>query len=311
MNAIRVEAPGFLTSVQDLGRPGHAAAGVSASGAADPLALRIGNRLVGNLEGAAALEMTMVGGSFRFEADGVFALAGADTGARIDDRAVASWRPYPFRGGETLVCTALRRRARAYLCVRCGILVPPVFGSASTHLLTGMGGYEGRALHAGDRLVVGAAGSRAPIDRPVDPSAIPGYRRGEPFRATVGPQASWFAPEARAALFGTEWPVSEACDRMGIRLAGPRIQALSARELLTEGVPLGAVQIPPGGLPIVLFVEHQTTGGYPKIANVIAADLARLGGLRPRETLRFEVTSIPAAHALLHAQEEALDALFR
>jgi biotin-dependent carboxylase-like uncharacterized protein len=311
VNAIRVAAPGFLTTVQDLGRPGHAAAGVSASGAADPLALRIGNRLVGNVDGAAALEMTMVGGSFRFEADGVFALAGADTGARLDDRPVVPFRPHPVRSGETLACTALRRGARAYLCVRGGVVVPPVFGSASTHLLTALGGCEGRALRAGDRFVLGAAENRPPFYHAVDPSTIPGYLLGESFRVTVGPQASWFAPEAHAALVETEWSVSEACDRMGIRLSGPRIDTLEPRELLTEGVPLGAVQVPPSGQPIVLFVEHQTTGGYPKIANVIAADLARLGRLRPRDALRFEAISRAEAVALLRAQEEALDALFR
>jgi antagonist of KipI len=309
VNAIRVEAPGFLTTVQDLGRPGHAAAGVSASGAADPLALRIGNRLVGNVDGAAALEMTMVGGAFRFETDGVLALAGADTGARIGDRSIVPWRPCPIRAGETVGCSAMRSGARAYLCVRGGLSVPSVLGSASTHLLTGLGGFQGRALRAGDRIGLAAAETRAPLDRAVDPSTIPGYRHGEPFRVTVGPQASWFAAEERTALFDEDWSVSEACDRMGIRLQGPPIRSTDARELLTEGAPLGAVQIPPGGLPIVLFVEHQTTGGYPKIANVIAADLARLGRLRPRDTLRFEEVSLAKAHVLLRAQEEALDAI--
>jgi biotin-dependent carboxylase-like uncharacterized protein len=311
VNSIRVEAPGFLTTVQDLGRPGHAAAGVSASGAADPVALRIGNRLVGNADGAAALEMTMVGGSFRFEADGVFALAGADSGAVLGDRPVVPWRPFPVESGARLVCSALRGGARAYLCVRGGLEVPLVFGSASTHLMTGLGGYEGRALHGGDHVMLGTAASRAPSYRTVDPSAIPGYGRIEPFRVTEGPQESWFAREERAVFYETEWGVAEACDRMGIRLTGTRIQPIASRELLTEGVPLGAVQIPPGGLPIVLFVEHQTTGGYPKIANVIAADLARLGRMRPRDTLRFEAISLAGARALLAAQEEALDALFR
>jgi len=310
VSALCVMAPGFLTTVQDLGRPGHAAAGVSASGAADPVALRIGNRLVGNGDEDAGLELTMVGGSFHFEADGVFALAGADTGARLGDRDVAPWRPCKAQAGETLVCGALRGVARAYLCVRGGVAVPLVFGSASTHLLTGLGGFEGRALRAGDRLLLGSPGKGATFDRAVDPSAIPGYRPGEPFRATEGPQASWFAPEAQAVFYDTRWRVAEACDRMGIRLSGPSIRPVEPRELATEGVLSGAIQVPPGGLPIVLFVEHQTTGGYPKIANVIAADLARLGGLRPRDTIRFEAISVSAARALLRAQEEAIDALF-
>jgi antagonist of KipI len=310
MSAVVVTAPGFLTTVQDLGRPGHAADGVSASGAADPIALRIGNRLVGNVEHAAGLEMTLRGGSFRFEADGLVALTGPDATARIGDRAVTPWRPSVVRAGDTLHCSGLNGGARGYLCVRGGIAVPLVFGSASTHLLTRLGGFEGRALRAGDRLSLGTAIHGAPHPGAVDPSDVPGYRAGEPFRATEGPQSSWLAALSLATLYETEWRVDEACDRMGIRLKGPRIETLAPRELVTEGVPLGAIQLPPSGLPIVLFVEHQTTGGYPKIANVIAADLARLGGLRPRDTLRFEAISLTVARSLLREQEEALDALF-
>lgn len=308
MSELLVEAPGFLTTVQDLGRPGYAASGVSASGAADPVALTIGNRLVGNEARAAALEMTIVGGAFRFEDDGVVALTGADPGARLGDRPAAPWRAVTVRAGETLTCTALRGGARAYLCIRGGISVPLVLGSASTHLLTALGGFAGRALRAGDRVPLGTAGTRAPVRDPIDPSEIPGYRPGDPFRVTPGPQASWFDGHATSILYDSEWRVAEACDRMGIRLEGGRIHMIGPRELVTEGVALGAIQVPPAGAPIVLFVEHQTTGGYPKIANVIAADLARLGTLRPRDSLRFAPVSLTEARALLRAQQEALDA---
>lgn len=310
MTAFRVIAPGFLTTVQDLGRRGHAASGVSASGAADPLALRIGNRLVGNDEGAAALEMTMSCASLRFEADAVFALTGAGIEARLDDRAIAPWQCVAARAGQTLTGTATRDGARAYVCLRGGIAVPLVFGSASTHLLTGLGGYEGRALRAGDRLELGPATARPPHEGRIDPFAIPGYRRGDPLRVTVGPQASWFPAETHALLYETPWRVGPACDRMGIRLTGPALASATRRELPSEGVGVGAIQVPREGLPIVLFVEHQTTGGYPKIANVVSADLARLGSLRPGDTVRFGAISLDGARALLRAQEEALDALF-
>lgn len=309
MSAIVVEAPGFLTTVQDLGRPGHAASGVSASGAADPIALSIGNRLVGNEGGAAALEMTIVGGTFRFEDDGVVALTGADPGARVGELPVAPWCAVPVRAGETLACTAFRGGARSYLCIRGGISVPHVLGSASTHVLTGLGGFAGRALRAGDRIPLGTAATRASVPGPIDPSVIPGYRHGEPFHVTRGPQSSWFDAGARSTFYASEWRVAEACDRMGIRLTGEAIRPIAPRELLTEGVALGAIQVPPSGAPIVLFVEHQTTGGYPKIANVIAADLARLGALRPRDTIRFEPVTLTTARARLRAQKEALDAL--
>jgi antagonist of KipI len=310
VSGIVVTAPGFLTTVQDLGRPGRAALGVSASGAADPIALRIGNRLVGNVEHAAALEMTLLGGSFRFEADAVFALTGADGKAHLGDRPVSPWKPAVVRAGETLSCSGFSGGARGYLCVRGGFTVPLVFGSASTHLLSRMGGFEGRPLREGDRIRLGDAVSSAPHDGAVDPSDVPGYRAGARFRATEGPQAGWFPSGSQAAVYETEWRVDEACDRMGIRLLGPRIEAETGRELVTEGVALGAIQLPPSGLPIVLFVEHQTTGGYPKVANVIAADLARLGGLRPRDTVRLEPISFAAARKLLREQEASLDALF-
>jgi len=310
MNAIVVEAPGYLTTVQDLGRPGHAAIGISASGAADPIALRIGNRLTGNDDGAAALEMTVVGGVFRFECDTVIALAGADAAARLRGRPVVPWQAYAVGLGDTLTCSAVRDGARAYLCVRGGVAVPLLYRTASTHLLTGLGGFKGRALVAGDRLTLGDPAPCGPFASPVDPSMIPGYRRGERFRVTKGPQADWFSPDVTAAFHDALWRVAEACDRMGIRLDGPELRIADPRELLTEGVCLGAVQIPSGGLPIVLSVEHQTTGGYPKIANVIAADLARLGTLRPRDTIRFAPVDLTEARALFREQQDALDALF-
>jgi biotin-dependent carboxylase-like uncharacterized protein len=192
------------------------------------------------------------------------------------------------------------------LCVRGGIDVPLVLGSASTHLVTGLGGLEGRALRAGDRLAIGARIVAESSSRPIDPQVIPGYRAGSPFRVTDGPQVGWFSDAWRAAFLDATWTVTESCDRMGIRLEGPVLERRDAREVVTEGVPLGAVQVAGDGRPIILFVEHQTTGGYPKIANVISADLARLGQLRPRDRIRFVCVSLDEARAALRAQEMAI-----
>jgi len=309
MSALFVMSAGFLTTVQDLGRPGYAALGVSASGAADPIALRIGNRLVGNEPAAAGLEMTLVGASFRFESDACVALTGAEPGAAVAGRPVPCWQACAVAAGEVLTCGPLRGGARAYLCVRGGVEVPHVLGSASTHLTTGLGGLAGRALRAGDLCIVGAPGPGTPRHRPIDPSDLPGYRRGEAVRVTDGPQASWFADATRTTLVASRWRVAEASDRMGIRLHGPSLAPTVARELLTEGVALGAIQVPSDGQPIVLFVEHQTTGGYPKIANVAAVDLARLGQLRPRDTVRFESISFDEAVALARDQNAVLGTL--
>jgi antagonist of KipI len=294
---IRVLSPGLQTTVQDLGRFGYTHFGVSASGAADPLALRAGNLLVGNVENAAALEMTLVGGAFEFETDAVIALTGSDFGAGLP-----LWTAVEIKAGETVRCGATRSGARGYLAVRGGIGVPRVMGSASVHIVTGVGG---RPLRAGDALPIGGAAIRRP--RAVGPRGrprAPEFARSGPLRVTPGPQAHWFSGE----LYGAAYQVAEESDRMGIRLRGPAIPS-PAGHMLTEGVPLGAIQVPPDGQPIILFVEHQTTGGYPKPANVISADFWRLGQLRPRDEVRFERVTLQQALDLLRQQEQWLYAL--
>ena len=298
MSALVVEAPGFLTTVQDLGRPGLAACGIPASGAADPMALRIGNRLVGNRDGAAALEMTLVGCSVRFEADACVALTGTEP----------IWKAFAVRAGEALTCGPIRAGARSYLCVRGGLDVPQVLGSASTHLGSRLGGFEGRRLKSGDRLGIGPPPARPVRSEPVDPRGLPGYGPG-PLRIVWGRQASWFATGARARLVDAEWTVSAASDRVGLRLGGPPLAASRTDELVTEGVAPGAIQVPPDGVPILLGVDRPTTGGYPKIAHVIAADLARVGQLRPNGRLRFKPTTIEEAVSVLRQQAHALEAL--
>ena len=288
---IRVIEAGFQTTVQDLGRFGYAHLGVSASGAADALALRAGNLLVGNAENAAAIEMTLTGGTFLFDADAVVALTGADF-----DASLPLWTPVAIKAGTTVRCGAARAGVRGYLTVRGGIAVPKVLGSASVHLLSGVGG---RQLQAGDVLPVGDGAVRQANWSTVAPPVNEG-----PLRVTPGPQAGWFGGE----LYQAAYEVSEESNRMGLRLRGPAIPSPEGH-MLTEGVALGAVQIPPGGQPIVLFVEHQTTGGYPKPANVISADLWRLGQLRARQQVNFECVTMDQARTLLREQEEWLYSL--
>jgi antagonist of KipI len=292
LSSIRVVRPGFQTTIQDLGRFGFSHQGVSASGAADAVALRAGNLLVGNAENAPALEMTLVGGAFEFESDAVVAFTGSDFGAGLP-----MWSAIEVKAGTVLRSGASLSGARCYLAVRGGIDAPKVLGSASAHLLTGVGG---GALRAGDVLQVGDAAVRRPRREPARPERPP----GDVLRVTAGPQAAWFGDE----LYRSTYTVQEESNRMGLRLRGGAIPS-PAGTMLTEGVPLGAVQIPPDGQPIILFVEHQTTGGYPKPANVISADLWRVGQLRPRDTVRFELVTLDAAWSRLQAQEEWLYSL--
>jgi antagonist of KipI len=304
MSVLVVEAPGLFTTVQDLGREGFGPIGVSASGAADPISLRIGNRLVGNPEGAAALEMTLIGGTFTFERDAVIAATGADFGPSLDGVALPMWTSIEIREGETVRFVASRSGARAYLCVQGGIAVEPFLGSASTHVLSGLGGFEGRALRKGDRVGLGAATSLF-RKRSLSAKALDSLGPRKLIRITDGPQSDWFAESSWKTFCGNAFRVSEQSNRMGIRLEGPPISLDTSREMITEGVSLGAIQVTPSGQPIILFVEQQTTGGYPKIANVISADLHSLGQLRPRDEIRFERIEMREARALL-IQQEAL-----
>lgn len=292
MSSIRVVRAGFQTTIQDLGRFGFAHLGVSASGAADAVALRAGNLLVGNAENAPALEMTLVGGVFEFEAAAVVAFTGSDFGAGMP-----MWSAIEVKAGAVVRCGASQSGARCYLAVRGGLDVPRVLGSASAHLLTGIGG---RALRAGDVLRIGDTAVRRPRREPAWPERPP----SEVLCVTEGLQAGWFGDE----LYRGAYTVQEESNRMGLRLRGDVIPSPTGT-MLTEGVPLGAVQIPPDGQPIILFVEHQTTGGYPKPANVIAADLWRIGQLRPRDIVRFELVTLGAAWSQLQAQEEWLYSL--
>jgi len=296
----------MLTTVQDRGREGFGTLGVSPSGAADRVALRLGNALVGNPPGAAALEMTLTGGTFRFSDTVAVALTGADFGATLNGRPLGMWCTQHVDAGGQLQLAASRSGARCYLCVSGGIEVPLVMGSASTHLLSGLGGFQGRALKKGDVL---SLGNGTPPARPrrVAPGALEAFAPRKVLRITEGPQADAFSAEARTALRERVFTVSEASNRMGLRLEGPLLDPGAHGEMISEGVSLGAIQVTPAGQPIVLFVEQQTAGGYPKIANVISADMHSVGQLRPRDEVRFEVVSFATARDLWMEQEELLN----
>jgi antagonist of KipI len=310
MSTIQVQSPGLLTTVQDLGREGFGPLGVSASGAADPLSLRIGNRLVGNPEGAAALEMTLLGGTFLFPQAATIALTGSDFGATLDGAPVDLWKSTQVMPSQTLRVGSTNSGARCYLCVNGGIGVKPFLGSASTHLLSGLGGYQGRALRKGDVLDIKSEVMGSEVtsfrERTIAAQALQQLSPRKQLRVTPGPQSDWFPESSRKAFYESTYRVAEDSNRMGLRLDGKAISRESSGEMITEGVSIGAVQITAAGLPIILFVEQQTTGGYPKIANVISADLNTLGQLRPRDEIRFEEVGWESARSLLLEQEQLL-----
>lgn len=301
---IEVVTPGMFTTVQDLGRYGYGPLGVSPSGAADPVALRLGNRIIGNLDSDAALEMTLLGGKFLFPEGGLVALAGSDFGATLEGEPVPNYTPTVVRPGARLDLGPTRSGARCYLCVHGGIEVKPLLGSASTHILTGLGGFEGRPLGKGDVLRIGPAHETQP--RSIAPEILGRLKPRKTLRATIAPQTRWFARESIEKFYASVYRVTEESNRMGLRLEGPALATPHSGHMISEGVSLGAIQIPAGGQPIILFVEQQTTGGYPKIASIISADLSSVGQLRPRDEIRFEFVTPETARALIREQEELL-----
>jgi antagonist of KipI len=304
---IEVLAAGLQTTVQDLGRTGHRHLGVGVAGALDAYSLRVGNRLVGNADGAAALEITLQGPRLRFRHAARIALTGADIEAHVDGIAIPGWRPVDLPAGAELVLGPCRRGARAVLAIAGGVQVPTVLGSAGTDLRAGFGGVEGRALAAGDMLAFGSA-NVADVDAPriakwwIDPDPDLPFVSPVPIRVLPGHDATTPAD----ALYASSYRVTAQSNRQGLRLQGAALTLTEPGERLSEPVVPGTVQLPPDGQPIVLLNEAQTIGGYPRIGHVIGADLPRLAQLRPGEELRFAAVDAAAAHALACAQHQRL-----
>jgi len=290
---ITVLEPGLLTSVQDpIGRPGWRRYGVPVGGAADRWSALLANRLVGNDDAAALLEVTLGGAAVRVERAAVVAVTGG-LGATVDGR------PLPIKAGTRVRAGATVRLvhgsgARGYLAVDGGISVDAVLGSSSTDLRTGYGGHEGRALRAGDRLTLAPSNGR--------PARWDGEPASGPIRVVPGPH-----PESLDALLGREWSTGIEADRAGVRLDGERIGG--SGEVASLGLPLGAIQVPPDGRPIVMLVDRPVTGGYPVPACVIGADIGRVAQLLPGDAVWFASVSIPEAREALRLAEARFMAL--
>ncbi|MDL4816116.1 5-oxoprolinase subunit C family protein [Actinomadura opuntiae] len=280
---------GLLATVQDLGRPGHAALGVGVAGAADPDSFRLANRAVGNPESAAAIEVTFGGLRVRSRGGVFAALTGAPAPLTVDGRAVAPYSVFHVPDGAELRMGTPAAGLRSYLAVRGGIAVPPVLGSRSTDTLSGLGPPP---LKAGDVLPVGPPPRANPLldVLPVAPPPASGIE----LRAIPGPRADWLVPGALDALFGAPYEVTSEIDRVGMRLDGPRLEHAGRGELPSEGTVTGAVQVPPSGLPVLFLADHPVTGGYPVIAVVVSADIGRAAQARPGQRLRFRPHPAPA-----------------
>jgi antagonist of KipI len=313
MAVIQVLKAGMLTTIQDAGRWGFQARGVPVAGPMDPFSHRVANALAGNAADAATLEVTLLGPELEFDDERIVAIAGAEFEVTVDGRQAAAWEPFSVRAGSRVRFGRRLSGARTYIGVSGGIATPSVLGSRATHLISGMGGLGGRALKSGDRVPLGHHDARlkprataAELERPDVPRGF--SRANEPVRLRIlpGPQAEYFSSDSLERLQSAPYLIGSNSDRMGFRLEGPRLVHSRGADIISDATPLGVLQVPASGQPILLMADRQTTGGYPKIATVITADLAAAGQLCPGDMISFVLSSPRDAMAALIAQERRL-----
>ncbi|EGO64949.1 biotin-dependent carboxyltransferase family protein [Acetonema longum] len=299
-----VTNPGLLTTIQDEGRWGYQAYGMPVAGAMDRYAYRVANLLAGNKDGAAVIEMTLMGAAFRFDTDLLIAVCGADMQAALDGVSVTNWSSFWVKRGSELTFGYVRTGCRAYLAVHGGINVPDVLGSRSTYTRAKVGGLQGRALLAGDTLAAGQDKTGAPRPRMLQPTCIPSQNPNIDLRVLLGPQDTMFAPEAIATFFRSPYTVTDEADRMGYRLEGEKIAHTGKADIISDALCLGAIQIPAHGMPIIMMADRQTTGGYAKIGTVIGPDLRKLAQAKPGDAVRFRQVMEEAAVEALRLERQ-------
>lgn len=307
MPELHVITAGMQTTVQDRGRWGFQSHGVPVAGPMDPCSQRLANAFVGNDADAATLEVTLVGPELEFADERVVAVAGAEFELAVDGRPAPCGAAFVVAARSRLRFGRRSRGVRAYLAIAGGIAVPTIFGSRATHLVSAMGGIDGRALKPGDELPLGnpkrsrrtlGARPRSPVlTLPTGHATV---------RVLPGPQHGYFAGGALAALQSAPYRIATSADRMGFRLEGPALAHARGADIISDATPLGALQVPASGQPILLMADRQTTGGYPKIATAISADIGLAGQLGPGDTILFAVCTLQEAMAALIAQEQAL-----
>lgn len=304
--ALLVLRAGPAVTVQDGGRFGYQRLGVSPAGPMDAFSHRIAERLVGNPEGTAGLELGPGILELEVAAERVrIGLAGARRTVAVDGRPRPWWSTLLLTRGQRLALGPALGGVWSYLAVRGGIDVPPVLGSRATHTLSRFGGLDGRSLREGDVLPIGEA---APAeDAPEGALAAPPEPEPGPIRVVLGPQEAWFSAAGTATFLGAAWRVSARSDRMAYRLEGPRIEHARSPNIVSDGIVFGSVQVPGAGQPIVLLADRQSTGGYPKIATVIGADLPRLVQVPAGGELRFAAVDLATALAARRLARERLE----
>ena len=318
--AITIIKPGILDTLQDLGRYGYSHLGINPGGAMDRYAAQAANLLVGNETPVAVLEMHFPAAQILFEHNALISITGADFCPMLNDEQVPRWHPVVVRKNTILHFPKLQWGARCYLAVHGGFCVPPWLNSYSTNLKAGAGGFAGRKLEKGDELPFGEnhmyisgllkEGKDYEILRwQVATGAM--YEHPNEIYIIKGQEWDQLAPQSQQDMLENNFIIHPFSDRMGYQLKGVPLQRMQRNELLSSGVSFGTVQLLPGGQMIVLMSDHQTTGGYPRLAHVISAHLPKLAQLRPSDCIQFKMTDIATAENMLMAQQQELNILRR
>ena len=302
--------PGQLTSVQDLGRTGYRAFGMPVAGVMDRYAYNISNILVGNKTGAAVLEMTLVGGLFKFHSEAYLAVCGADMRGRLNGKEIRNWSAFHVPANSELSFEYASCGCRGYLAFYGGISVPVVLGSRSTYARAKIGGYEGRSLKAGDILETGSIDAVPRGNKYLSQLSIPVYNNEVRLRVIPGPQDDMFTETGLTTFFSSGYTVSSRNDRMGYHFEGPRVQHKEGADIISDSLCQGAIQIPGNGMPIIMMADCQTTGGYAKLGTVIGPDLSKLAQAKRGDKINFELCSDAEAVAVLLAERKCYEKAF-
>ncbi|NMH72136.1 biotin-dependent carboxyltransferase [Bacillus sp. RO2] len=293
----QVMKPGLLTTLQDLGRTGYQEFGMVVAGAMDAFALQIGNLLVGNEKGEAALEVTIMGPELKALEDVVVAICGGNLSPKVNGKQAPMWKSFKVKKGELIEFGRPVEGARAYICVEGGFDVPVVMGSKSTYLKAQIGGLQGRALEKDD-VLYGESTNEATTGRSIHPDEIPSYEKEMEIRVCLGPHLDAFHDSSVETFLSATYEITPQSDRMGYRLKGPKIQHKTSADIISEAIPLGGIQVPADGSPILLMADRQTTGGYTRIATVISYDIPLLAQAQPGTSIRFREVSVEEAQVL-------------
>lgn len=309
MMGIKIVNGGFLTTIQDMGRFGYQETGMAVSGVMDTRSASLANILVGNDVNEAVIEVTMMGPMVEFTEDNMAAVTGGDLGAKLDGKPMPLYEAVPVKAGQVLSFGGMFSGSRAYVAFAGGLEVPVIMGSKSTNMKSKVGGLEGRKLGAGDELGFSAPRTWLPNmrDRKLEPEDF--SAREVTLRVLMGPQDDAFTEKGIATFLGSTYTVSNEYDRMGCRMQGEVIEHKNGGDIITDGISFGAVQVPSHGNPIVMMADHQTTGGYTKIANVISVDLPKLAQCMPGFKVHFEKVDIEEAQDLFCREKAKFRAL--